>query len=142
MYMTTRFPAAERYIDAKDGPYPETAIYGQDYLPEAPLFDDTTSSHMWQTDVVPQAIPSTGDSPEDVGYKKQPDILVVDQALQYPEPVTHNKDMTSNDSASSDRAATVSHGSRKGAHKAQQPDLMTVSDQASDAGSDAPPENQ
>jgi hypothetical protein len=127
MYMTTRFPSAERYIKAKDGPYPETGIYNQNYLPEPPLFDDTTSSHMWQSSVVPEAIPSHGDSPEDVGYK-QPDVLVVEQALQYPETSTHNQDMTSDDSASSDRAATVTHGSRSGAQKAQQPDLMSDSE--------------
>lgn len=141
MYLTTRFPSPERFIRANEGPYPETAIYNQDYLPEPPLFDDTTSSHMWRSDVVPQAIPSHGDSPEDVGYK-QPDVLVVEQALQYPETKTHNEDMTSNDSASSDRAATVSHRARRGTDKMNQPDLMTVSDEDSDAGSDVPNDNQ
>lgn len=127
MYLTTRFPAAERYYRANEGPYPETAIYSQDYLPEPPLFDDTTSSHMWRSDVVPAKVPNPN-GPVDDGYWKQPDLLTVDQALQDPEPSMHNQDMTSSDSASSDRAATISDGATKGADKMLQPDLLSDSE--------------
>lgn len=106
MYLTTRFPSPERFERAINGPYPETALYNQDYLPEPPLFDQTTSSHMWRTKVVPQNIPSD-DSAMDVGYK-QPDVLVVNQALQYPEPA-QGSSKAGAESTLIERAATVSH---------------------------------
>jgi hypothetical protein len=130
MYMTTRFPSPERFEKAITGPYPETAIYNQDYLPESPLFDDTTSSHMWRSDVIPKKVPTSGDSAVDVGYK-QPDVLVVDQALQDPEPVIHHGKMKSNDHASNDREAMVTHGPRSSHvdHKiTKQPDLLSDQD--------------
>jgi hypothetical protein len=139
MYMTTRFPSPERFIRANEGPYPETAIYNQDYLPEAPLFDDTTSSHMWRSDVIPAKIPTSGDSAVDVGYK-QPDVLTVDQALQYPEPAAGSA-KGSAESNSPDRTATVTHGARPShtghghTKRIHQPDLLTTDDQSQDSGS-------
>jgi hypothetical protein len=127
MYLTTRFPSPERFERAITGPYPETAIYNQDYLPEAPLFDQTTSSHMWRSSVVPEKVPSSGDSAVDVGYR-QPDVMVVEQALQYPEPKAHHGKMKSNDKAANEREALVTHGPRSSDvdHKiTKQPELLS-----------------
>lgn len=129
MYLTTRFPTPERFEKAITGPYPETAIYEQDYLPEAPLFDDTTSSHMWRSDVVPMKVPTSGDSAVDVGYR-QPDVMVVEQALQYPEPKQHHGKMKSNDPAANEREARITNGPRSSRvdHKITgQPELLSDS---------------
>jgi hypothetical protein len=79
---TTRLPTPEWAKRANKGPYPETNPGRQVTMPEAPLFDDTTSSHMWETEVDTWQVPGKY-FPSGKSYK-QPDELVVTQALQYP----------------------------------------------------------
>lgn len=81
---TTRLPTPEWAKRAKDGPYPETNPGHQDYMPEAPLFRQTTSSHEWKSDVDTWAVPDKF-FPGRQGMPGQPEELVVEQALQYPE---------------------------------------------------------
>jgi hypothetical protein len=129
MYLTTRFPSPERFERAITGPYPETALPNQGYLPETPLFDSTTSSHMWKTSVIPMNLPKS-DPAMDVGYK-QPDVLVVKQALQYPEPA-QGSSKSGMESELNERTATVTHGAKHshsghGASKrVHQPDTLEM----------------
>lgn len=80
---TTRLPNPAWVDRMNKGPYPETNPGHQDYMPEAPLFDETTSSHMWKSDVTPWEVPGKYFPGGKNGG--QPDELVVEQALQYPE---------------------------------------------------------
>lgn len=77
MLITTRWPAAERFIRAKNGPYPETAIYTDNKEVVVPLFDSTVSSHEWRTSVVTQPVA------KDL-MTRQPEMLTVVQHLQDP----------------------------------------------------------
>jgi hypothetical protein len=65
------------------GPYPETDPGSQDSLEMSPLFNETTSSHEWKTEVDSWAVPGKYFP----GGKNltQPEEFVVQQALQYPE---------------------------------------------------------
>jgi hypothetical protein len=83
--VTTRFPTPKWAKRARFGPYPETDPGREDYLPPIePLFRQTTSSHEWKSDVKTEPIPDKF-FPGRHGMPSQPDILVVEQALQYPE---------------------------------------------------------
>lgn len=81
---TTRLPTPAWAKRARSGPYPETNPGHQDYMPEAPLFDETTSSHEWKSDVKTWTVPGKY-FPGGQGMPSQPDELVVKQALQFPE---------------------------------------------------------
>jgi hypothetical protein len=81
---TTRLPTPEWARRAQQGPYPETNPGKQEYLPESPLFRQTTSSHEWKTDVNTWPVPDKF-FPGRQGMPSQPDEFVVEQALQYPE---------------------------------------------------------
>ncbi|MGH7394647.1 MAG: hypothetical protein ACREJF_03485, partial [Candidatus Methylomirabilales bacterium] len=81
---TTRRPTPAWAVRARKGPYPQTDPGHQEYMPEAPLFRDTTSSHEWKSDVDTWSVPDKF-FPGHRGMPSQPDELVVTQALQYPE---------------------------------------------------------
>ena len=82
--LTTRFPTPEWARQANEGPYPDEYLKADKALPEIlPLFDDTTSSHEWETSV--RTVETPGKYfPGRQGKPSQPDELVVNQALQYP----------------------------------------------------------
>lgn len=85
--LTTRLPTPEWARRARFGPYPETDPGYEGHLPPIePLFRQTTSSHEWKSDVRPWALPRKF-FPGRRGMPSQPDMLVVDRALQYPEEV-------------------------------------------------------
>lgn len=77
MLLTTRFPTPERFVRARSGPYPETAMYSDNKEVIVPLFDSTVSSHEWRTSVRTQPVA------KDL-MTKQPEMLSVDQRLQDP----------------------------------------------------------
>lgn len=84
MDLTTRVPTPASAIRAQKGPFPDTNPGRQDTMPESPLFRGTTSSHEWETEVNTWEVPDKFFPGRD-GQGGQPEELVVEQALQFPE---------------------------------------------------------
>lgn len=116
--LTTRFPTPEWARRAKEGPYPETDPGRDEVLPPIePLFRETTSSHEWKTEVIPFSIP--GKFFHGRRGPVQPDELVVDKALQYPEGPRYEKKRAAEEGLVREAAPAKVEERRKAAEEAE-----------------------